>query len=807
MTYTWAGNAASPNAFRLRPIGALGGGAPKFQPSNPRPATPPVVGGNARVGAMNLLNFFNTFGTTACSGGVGGAVMECRGADNQAEFDRQWPKTVAAITGLNADVVGIMEMENDGYGPTSAIQFLVDKLNAATAPGTYAFIDADAGSGQLNALGSDAIKVGMLYKPARVTPVGQTAVLNSVAFVNGGDSAPRNRPSLAQAFQLNSNGQRFVVDANHLKSKGSACDLPDQNDGQANCNAVRVNAANLLMSWLASNPTGTGEPDVLIVGDLNSYAMEDPIAAIRNAGYTNLLSQFLGQDAYSYLFDGEFGYLDHALGSPALTSEVSGVGEWHINADEPAALDYNTDFKTANLVSSLYAADQFRMSDHDPVLVGLNLDAPPTASAGGPYTVAEGGTVGVSATGSDPDGNVVTFAWDLDDNGSFETVGQNATFSAAGLDGPDSRTIKVRVSDGTSSTVASATVNVTNADPSATLANSGPVAEATAATISFTGQSDPSGADTAAGFHYAYSCSNGDLSGATYAGSGTSATASCTYDDGPFSHTVKARIIDKDGGFREVTTVVGVDNVRPTGTFNAPASANAGASFTLSITSPSDPSTTDTGLGFAYAFDCGSGYGSFTPTSTATCSSSTAGPVSVGGQIRDKDGGTTEYRATVAVSASARSAVEDALARIQALRPGATKPDSDKLAKAADSLTKELDAGLWVDGTHVKSPGGEKVFDRLEDAAQQLDGILDDRKGNVPDATAQSIYDELVGAARLLARTAIDDAIAAGAPARKVAKASDELAKGDAAAARGDVGPTFDHYKAAWQNARDALRA
>ena len=221
---------------------------------------------------------------------------------------------------MNPDVLGVNELENDGFGPGSAIQFLVDKLNAATAPGTYAFIDADADTGQVNALGTDAIKVSMFYKPAVVTPVGQTAVLNSVAFVNGGDAFPRSRPSLAQAFQVNATGARFIVDDNHLKSKGSACDVPDAGDGQGNCNAVRVNAANELMSWLASNPTGTGDPDVLLVGDYNSYAMEDPITVIRNAGFTNLVSAFDGPDAYSYVFDGQWGYLDHALGSASIVA-------------------------------------------------------------------------------------------------------------------------------------------------------------------------------------------------------------------------------------------------------------------------------------------------------------------------------------------------------------------------------------------------------------------------------------------------------------------------------------------------------
>lgn len=380
MTYTWAGNAASGNAYRVRPIGALNG-AVNFVAANPRPTSVPAVGGTLTVVGFNLLNFFNTFDglpdtVDNCTNGVGGAPTDCRGADTLAEFNRQWPKTVAAILAMNPDVLGLNELENDGYGPDSAIAFLVGKLNEATAPGTYAFIDADAATGQVNALGTDAIKVGLIYQPARVTPVGQTAVLNTTAFVNGGDSGPRNRASLAQAFQQNANAAIFIVNVNHLKSKGSACDLPDQGDGQGNCNAVRTNAAQQLAAWLATHPTGIADPDILLIGDYNAYAQEDPITALKNTGYTNLLETRLGPDAYSFVFDGQWGYLDHALASASLSAQVSGVAEYHINADEPSVLDYNTNFKSAAQVDSLYAPDQYRVSDHDPVVVGLNLAAP-----------------------------------------------------------------------------------------------------------------------------------------------------------------------------------------------------------------------------------------------------------------------------------------------------------------------------------------------------------------------------------------------------------------------------------------------
>ncbi len=384
LNYTWAGNSASGNAYRVRPINALYGHV-NFEAVNLRPETPGDVSGTLEAGALNLLNYFNTFDglpdtVNNCTNGVGGAATDCRGADTQAEFDRQWPKTVAAILGMNVDVLGIVEIENDGYGADSAIQHLVDQLNTAAGPGTYAFIDVDAATGQLNALGTDAIKVGLIYKPAMVTPVGVTAALNSVAFVNGGDGAPRTRPALAQTFQQNSNGARFTVVVNHFKSKGSACDVPDAGDGQGNCNLVRVNAATELANWLASDPTLTSESDILILGDLNSYAMEDPITALKDAGYTNLLDLFLGPEAYSYVFDGQWGYLDHALATGSLWPQVTGISEFHINADEPSVLDYNTDFKTPNLQTVLYAPDMFRVSDHDPVIVGLDLQNSPYPS-------------------------------------------------------------------------------------------------------------------------------------------------------------------------------------------------------------------------------------------------------------------------------------------------------------------------------------------------------------------------------------------------------------------------------------------
>src|SRR5207249_1920660 len=133
----------------------------------------------------------------------------------------------------------------------------------------------------------------------------------------------------------------------------------------------------------------------------------------------------------------------------------------------------------------------------------------------------------------------------------------NCTFADNG-----SYTVAARIVDKDGgSTGYTTTVTVTNVAPTASLSNNGPADEGSPATVSFSGQFDPSSVDTSGGFHYAYACDGGSLAGATYAGSGTSASTACTYDDGPTTHTVRARILDKDGGYTEYTTVVSAHNL------------------------------------------------------------------------------------------------------------------------------------------------------------------------------------------------------------------------------------------------------
>jgi len=338
-------------AYRIHPTEPV-----DFTRVNTRDASSPPVGGTLKVASFNVLNYFN-------GDGLGGGFPTPRGADTPEEFTRQRDKIISAILAMDAGVIGLMELENDGYGANSAIQDLVNGLNDVAGAGAYAFVNPGVAQ-----IGTDEIAVGFIYKPGTVTPVGSAAILDSSVDPLFNDD--KNRPALAQTFEQNATGETFTVVVNHLKSKGSPCDDvgdPDVGDGQGNCNVTRTNAANALTAWLATDPTSSSDSDFLIIGDLNAYAMEDPITAIKNAGYTNLIESFIGADAYSYVFYGQAGYLDHALASASLASQVTGVTEWHINADEPAALDYN-DYNQPDL----YNPDAYRSSDHDPTVTFVN---------------------------------------------------------------------------------------------------------------------------------------------------------------------------------------------------------------------------------------------------------------------------------------------------------------------------------------------------------------------------------------------------------------------------------------------------
>ncbi len=345
-------------AYRILPTNT-----PDFVATNPRTNAPKIAtNANLKVASFNVLNFFN-------GNGLGDGFPTARGANTALEFDRQKAKIVNALVGLNADVIGLLELENDGYDTYSAIAELVAALNTATGTIQWTYINPG-----LNKIGTDEIAVGIIYRKDRATAIGKTSILDSAIDSQFIDT--KNRPTLAQSFRATQGRGVITVAINHLKSKGSDCnDLgdPDIGDGQGNCNITRTQAAQALTNWLSHDPTGVKDSDYLIIGDLNSYAKENPISSIINAGYTDLINKFGGAGAYSYVFDGQAGYLDHGLATTSLSAQVLEAADWHINADEPISLDYNTEFKSANQITNFYANNAYRSSDHDPLVISLKL--------------------------------------------------------------------------------------------------------------------------------------------------------------------------------------------------------------------------------------------------------------------------------------------------------------------------------------------------------------------------------------------------------------------------------------------------
>jgi predicted extracellular nuclease len=356
--------------------GSIGGGgasykiqptvAPVFSSDNPRIDHPTIADGNVKVASANIENFFTTFtdGTNAagqtgqgCSLGDSISKANCRGAANITEFQRKLVKVVDELKGLDADAYALMEVQNDGE---YTITYLTNALNAALGAQVYAVVPMPPD------LGTDAIRVAMIYKPSTLTLVGGAQSDGNVI---------NNRAPMAQTFQL-ANGKKFSLIANHLRSKGS-CPTgsgpdSDKGDGQGCWAATRVQQAQRLTSYLVPLVVAAaGDPDVLIVGDMNSNGFEDSINAITATGYVNEVERFERPNGmpYSYVFNGQSSYLDHALASATLNPQVTGIYEWHINADEPSVLDYTL----AGKPQDLYTPTVYRTSDHDPLLISLNM--------------------------------------------------------------------------------------------------------------------------------------------------------------------------------------------------------------------------------------------------------------------------------------------------------------------------------------------------------------------------------------------------------------------------------------------------
>ena len=304
-----------------------------------------------------MLNYF----TTIDNGG-----NNARGADSESELNRQEAKLVSAIIALQADVIGLMEIENN----LDAENRLVAALNREIGKEAFKGCGLPDGFRETPG-GQDAIRVGIIYRADRVAPVGEVSMIRDDAF----DEA---RTPIVQSFKSKTADNPFAVIVNHFKSKGGSdrADVANKNkgDGQGAYNATRRSQSLAICNYIDELKQGDKEPRVLVIGDLNAYGQEDPIDAMRAKGLVDLRERFgegpsSSDEAghYSFIHYGQCGSLDHAMATDSLAADVTGIATWHINADEPRFLDYNQEHNP----KTLYEANPFRSSDHDPVLIGI----------------------------------------------------------------------------------------------------------------------------------------------------------------------------------------------------------------------------------------------------------------------------------------------------------------------------------------------------------------------------------------------------------------------------------------------------
>ncbi|MGL6289827.1 MAG: ExeM/NucH family extracellular endonuclease [Silanimonas sp.] len=323
----------------------------------------PTVDGALRIAGMNLLNLFN-------GDGQGGGFPTERGAKDYDGYARQLAKHVEVITALDPAIIAAQELENDGFGPESAAQELADALNAAQPGARWTPVASDGRPG------SDQITVGILYRAERVEAVGAPALATEGPFEYG------SRPVLAQSFRVG-RGPVFTVASVHFKSKGGCEEAEgadrDEGDGQACFNAKRVESAEAMHAWLATDPTGSGSDRVAAIGDFNAYAMEDPMRGLRERGWVDAYAVGAARAAadgdapdhggvpHSFVFDGQAGRLDHAMLSPSMAMLLRGAAKWSVNSDESTGFAYDGPLGRE--------AGPWRSSDHDPMLLGFDAKA------------------------------------------------------------------------------------------------------------------------------------------------------------------------------------------------------------------------------------------------------------------------------------------------------------------------------------------------------------------------------------------------------------------------------------------------
>ncbi|MBQ9339487.1 MAG: hypothetical protein IJS13_04050 [Paludibacteraceae bacterium] len=326
------------------------GKTPHFRNYRPNTKLPDLNGAQIIVCAANIQNYFVHLGGYATR-----RVTE-------GQHALQTLKVATALHHINAHLYALCELEKGEAAPAE----LTNKMNELAHNDIYDYV-------RTGVLDGDTIAVAFIYDKRVLQPFGPLK-----RAYTGKQNIYRER-FLLQGFQQTNTGERFVVSLNHLRSKRGNPDVSARKRND-NVNAILQSIADAYADSTYS------DPDILLLGDYNSYTHELPIQTIIQAGYKDILMR---EDSlgYSYSYKGECGYLDRVFASPTMAEQITTAHPLHWNTDVYYSAAYTSKYNFKNrqipnesprklrkiLSHNAKRNIPFRYADHDPIIVGLKL--------------------------------------------------------------------------------------------------------------------------------------------------------------------------------------------------------------------------------------------------------------------------------------------------------------------------------------------------------------------------------------------------------------------------------------------------
>ncbi|MEQ6048989.1 chitobiase/beta-hexosaminidase C-terminal domain-containing protein [Lysinibacillus capsici] len=270
------------------------------------------------------------------------------------------------------DIITLVEVQdNDGQtdsGNADASESYMRLIHAIKAAGgpAYDWIDVMPINNTVGGAPGGNIRVGYLYNPERVSLVSgikgmgdqtNTWTADGSLTLNPGFVDPSKfvdtRKPIAAEFEFQK--ERVVIIGAHLNSKGGDGSLwgPTQPPVLESVKK-RIQLAQAINDFIDEGLAINPDLNIIVAGDMNDFEFTPALQTLKGDVLTNMIDKAPEQDRFTYFFQGNNQVLDHILVSNKL-ADVTEIDLIHINAN--------------------FTEAQGRASDHDPVLVQIDLKA------------------------------------------------------------------------------------------------------------------------------------------------------------------------------------------------------------------------------------------------------------------------------------------------------------------------------------------------------------------------------------------------------------------------------------------------